>query len=82
MAKNKATNLYEMTATDLAGLLTKKKASSVEITRSLLDRIDKVDDKVRAYVTVTGDLAIKMAEEADRRLASGDRNPSQESRSR
>ena len=72
MAKKQATNLYEMTATDLAGLLKKKKASSVEITRSLLDRIDKVDEKVRAYVTVTGDLAIKMAEEADRRLASGD----------
>ncbi|MEW6350838.1 MAG: Asp-tRNA(Asn)/Glu-tRNA(Gln) amidotransferase subunit GatA [Thermodesulfobacteriota bacterium] len=75
MVKKKATNLYEMTASELSGLLKKRKVSSVEITKALLDRIAEVDGKVRAYVTVTADLALEMAQEADRRLAAGDGNP-------
>ena len=58
--------LFEKTAAELASLLRDKSTSSAEITRSLLDRIDSTDEKVRAFVTVTGDLALEMADEADR----------------
>ncbi len=67
--------LFEKTATDLASLLRGRSTSSAEITRSLLDRIDSTDEKVRAFVTVTPDLALEMAEEADRRLAGGEVGP-------
>ena len=41
----------------------------------MLERIRQVDGRVRAYVTVTEDLAIQQAEEADARLARGDATP-------
>ncbi len=66
------TDLYELTAAELAGLLKERKASSAEITRSFLDRIEKVEDKVKAFITVTPELALEMAEEADRRISKGD----------
>jgi aspartyl-tRNA(Asn)/glutamyl-tRNA(Gln) amidotransferase subunit A len=64
-----------MTATELAGVLRQKKASSVEITEAFLKRIEAVEKKVHAYVTVTPELALDMAREADRRLASGEARP-------
>lgn len=64
-------NLFEMTAAELARLLKEKKTSSVEITESVLARISAVEDKVHSYVTVSADSALEMAKEADRRLAEG-----------
>ncbi len=69
------TNLYEKPATELCKLLANKEASSVEITRSFLERIQAVEERVRAFVTVTPDLAIEMAQEADRRIAAGNNGP-------
>ena len=62
-------NLHEMTATELGRILAEKKASSVEITEAFLKRIEAVEEKVHSYVTVTSELALEMAGEADRRLA-------------
>jgi aspartyl-tRNA(Asn)/glutamyl-tRNA(Gln) amidotransferase subunit A len=67
--------LYEMTATELAEILRTKKASSVQITESVLNRIDHVEGKVHAYVTLNPESALDMAREADRRLAAGDARP-------
>jgi aspartyl-tRNA(Asn)/glutamyl-tRNA(Gln) amidotransferase subunit A len=64
-------NLYEMTAAELAGLLKEKKTSSIEITESVLARIAAVEDQVHSYVTVSAESALEMAKEADRRLAKG-----------
>ncbi|MFA6222245.1 MAG: Asp-tRNA(Asn)/Glu-tRNA(Gln) amidotransferase subunit GatA [Desulfomonilaceae bacterium] len=61
-------NLYEKTATELAGLLASKKTSSVEITKSVLDRIDAVESEIHSYVSIYPDLALAMAEQADRRI--------------
>ncbi|MDQ7784320.1 MAG: Asp-tRNA(Asn)/Glu-tRNA(Gln) amidotransferase subunit GatA [Desulfomonilaceae bacterium] len=69
------TDLYELTAAELARFLRQGKASSTEITRSFLDRIEKVEDKVKAFITVTPKLALEMAEEADQRISSGDVKP-------
>jgi aspartyl-tRNA(Asn)/glutamyl-tRNA(Gln) amidotransferase subunit A len=68
-------NLYDMTAWQLADLLRDKKTSSVEITRSVLARIEAVEDRVRSYVTVRPELALVMAEKADRRIAAGEAGP-------
>ena len=64
--------LYEKTAGELSGLLRKKECSAEEITKSVLDRISAVEDRVEAFVTVTGDSALEQAREIDRKLARGD----------
>src|SRR6266576_2395066 len=64
--------LYELTIAGAADLLRQKKISSVELTQAHLDRIRAVDDKVKAFTLVTGELALKEAEEADRRFSRGD----------
>ncbi len=40
----------------------------MELTRAVLERIDGVEEKVRAYITLTPDLAMRQAAEADERL--------------
>ncbi|MBC2709857.1 MAG: Asp-tRNA(Asn)/Glu-tRNA(Gln) amidotransferase subunit GatA [Desulfosarcina sp.] len=52
-----------------------KEISSVELTRAVLDRIDAVDGKVGAYLTVDAEGALIQAEAADQRLANGDAMP-------
>ncbi len=56
-------------------LLASKQLSSVELTRSVLERIRRVEPKVRAFVTVTEELALKQAKKADERIAVDDFNP-------
>ena len=48
--------LFEYTASQLSGMLREKKVSAAEVTQSVLDRIEAVDEKVKVYLTVTGDL--------------------------
>ncbi len=64
--------LYELTIHELHALLRKKDCSSVEATRSVLSRINAVDEKVRAYITVTEDEALRQAEAADKKIAEGE----------
>jgi aspartyl-tRNA(Asn)/glutamyl-tRNA(Gln) amidotransferase subunit A len=61
--------LTHLTAHELSGLLRKKEVSSVEATQAYLDRITAVDGRVKAYLTVTAEEALKAAREADRRFA-------------
>jgi len=68
-------NLCMKTAAELSEILRNRKATSVEIARSCLDRIGALEHDIRAFVTVTPELALSMAEEADRRLASGGGGP-------
>jgi aspartyl-tRNA(Asn)/glutamyl-tRNA(Gln) amidotransferase subunit A len=63
--------LHELAIHQAHGLLKNKEISSEELTRAVLDRIEAVDGKVDAYVTVTADLAMEQAREADRRIAAG-----------
>jgi len=65
------TELYQLTIHEAGELLREGKISSVELTRAHLDRIRAVDDGVKAFTLVTDDLAMKQAEEADRRFNSG-----------
>ncbi|GAW91608.1 Asp-tRNA(Asn)/Glu-tRNA(Gln) amidotransferase subunit GatA [Calderihabitans maritimus] len=65
-------NLYELTAHELHELLQKKEVSSREITQSVLERIEEVDDSVKAYVTLTKEKALQQADKVDKSLASGE----------
>jgi aspartyl-tRNA(Asn)/glutamyl-tRNA(Gln) amidotransferase subunit A len=62
--------LYKMTIDEAGKLLRQGQISAVELTRAHLERIRAVDGKVKAFTLVADDLALKQAEEADRRLRS------------
>lgn len=49
--------------------LKNKEFSCVELTRACLERIKKQDKKIRAFITVTEELALRQAREVDERLS-------------
>lgn len=63
--------LYNLTIHELHEKLKKKETTSLELTEAFLKRIDAVDGKIKAYITVTKEDAIKQAKEADKRISSG-----------
>ncbi len=67
--------LNQLTIHEAHRRLAGKELSSVELTRATLERIRQVEPKVHAFVTITGELALKQAERADRLLAAGNGNP-------
>ncbi len=58
-------------ATNAAKAIQAKHVSSVELTKLVLDRIQKFNPKINAIVTITGDAAMERAKEADEALARG-----------
>ncbi len=64
------------TVSEVAALIRSGDVSAVELTRLMLERIEKMNGSLNAFVTVTADLAIEQAEQADLELAEGrDRGP-------
>ena len=57
---------------ELRNLLARKEITSVELTRFYLERMKQHDGALQSYLRVTEDLAMSMAEEADKRLAKGE----------
>ena len=68
-------NLHTLTIAQAQDLLAKKEISSVELTRAFLDRIDKYDNTISAFITVDPELALAQAEEADQIIAKGENRP-------
>ncbi|NWH04582.1 Asp-tRNA(Asn)/Glu-tRNA(Gln) amidotransferase subunit GatA [Desulfobacter latus] len=64
-------NLHTLTIAQAQDLLAKKEISSVDLTRAFLDRIDKYDNTISAFITVDPGLALKQAEQADQMIAKG-----------
>jgi aspartyl-tRNA(Asn)/glutamyl-tRNA(Gln) amidotransferase subunit A len=67
--------LYQMTAHQLHELLRQKEVTSQEITQSVFDRVQKVEDRIHSYITLLPELAMKQAQEADDRIYKGDFGP-------
>ncbi len=65
------TNLTQLTLSDAIDGLKAKTFSSKEITQAFLSEIDKSNQHLNAYVVVTADKALKMAEASDAKLAKG-----------
>jgi aspartyl-tRNA(Asn)/glutamyl-tRNA(Gln) amidotransferase subunit A len=64
--------LHDLTIHELHDLLKRKEVSSVEATRAMLARIEAVDGKISAFITVTPEEALQSAEVADQRIAAGE----------
>ena len=67
--------LYAQSMTELAAGLDAGEFTSVELTRSLLERIGELDAKLNALVTVTTDEALAAASRADEARATGNGGP-------
>lgn len=65
-------DLTSLKAWELNEKLISKEISSVEIVKAHLDRIEKVDKDIHAFITINED-AVKDAEEVDRRISEGEK---------
>lgn len=64
-------DLTSLTIHEAADKLSRREITSSDLTLAYLERIKRLDDRIRAYVTVTADEAMKSAQEADKKLTSG-----------
>ena len=67
--------LYALTIHEAQEKLRAGEISSVELTESVLERINRVEPKVHAYISWQAELALQMARLADERRATGEDNP-------
>ncbi|HHX74043.1 MAG TPA: Asp-tRNA(Asn)/Glu-tRNA(Gln) amidotransferase subunit GatA [Firmicutes bacterium] len=64
--------LAHFTVAELADKLTKKEVSAREVTLAALERIEALDEKIKAYLTVTADEALAAADAVDARRMKGE----------
>jgi amidase len=57
--------------TELARLIRDKKVSPVELTNTMLRRIEKLDKKLRSYAGLTAELAVEQAKKAEAEIMKG-----------
>jgi aspartyl-tRNA(Asn)/glutamyl-tRNA(Gln) amidotransferase subunit A len=65
------TELVFKSGQELAALLKARQVSAVEVVGAYLARIDALNQKVNAYITVTGDRALARAKQVDAEIAAG-----------
>ena len=67
--------LYELSIADAHTLLKQKEISSQELTQAVLHRVEAIEEKVGAYITVTNETAIEQARLADKNISEGNITP-------
>ncbi|NLI90309.1 MAG: Asp-tRNA(Asn)/Glu-tRNA(Gln) amidotransferase subunit GatA [Epulopiscium sp.] len=65
-------HLFTKTADELATMLRNKEVTSVELIEAYFERIEAVDDKVKAYISLDKEGALEKAEEIDAKLEKGE----------
>src|SRR5687768_6727541 len=63
--------LHELSIQETHELLSSRKVSSEELTRVYLERIHRLDPHIKSYVTVSEQLALEQAREADKHIQMG-----------
>jgi aspartyl-tRNA(Asn)/glutamyl-tRNA(Gln) amidotransferase subunit A len=63
--------IYKKTVVELHDLLCKKEIKAVEITSAFLDRIQKCDGKINAFLSICSESALDAAEAVDTKLSRG-----------
>lgn len=64
-------SLYRKSGAELSEMLRRKECSSVEICRSVLQRIELIENETNAYITVCDDI-LNQAEKVDKKLSAGE----------
>ena len=67
--------MQDNTLAQSATALQARSISSVELTRSYLERIERLDPRLNSFITVTAEQALEQAERADERIANGNAEP-------
>ena len=65
-------DIHELSIQQAHELLSSRKVSSEELTRAYLKRIQRLDPQVKSYVTVSEEVALEQALEADKRIQAGE----------
>jgi len=64
--------LYKLTAHEAIELIKKKEVKCQEVVESVFERIKQVEDKVKSYITITGEQALENAKKIDEKIAKGE----------
>ncbi|GIX31095.1 MAG: glutamyl-tRNA(Gln) amidotransferase subunit A [Porticoccaceae bacterium] len=67
--------MHDLTVAELSRALARGECSSVELTRALLARIERLDAQLNAFITVAAEQALEQAAQADARRAAGECSP-------
>ena len=67
--------LLKKSAVEQAKMIANKEISAVELLNATFDRIDEVEDKVRAYNSLCKDKAMEVAKQVDEKVAKGEDLP-------
>ena len=67
--------LHKLTILKAHALLKAGEISSQELTQAVFDRIDALEEKVGAFITIPRAAAEEQAVWADKRIAAGDKKP-------
>ena len=68
-------DLWRLTAHEAHEGLRERKFTSVELTQSVIDRVAAAESRVHAYITLTPEIALEQAREADAKFAAGTATP-------
>lgn len=66
------TELTQLSATDIAGLVRSRKLSPVEVTKAALEQVDLLDSELHAFVELTAERALAQATDLAKRIARGE----------
>jgi amidase len=64
-------NLHFLTLSEIAALIKSRKISSEDLTKLILNRIEKLDSKLNSYITIMANDALDQARQLDKELADG-----------
>ncbi|MDA3845769.1 MAG: Asp-tRNA(Asn)/Glu-tRNA(Gln) amidotransferase subunit GatA [Vallitaleaceae bacterium] len=65
--------LYQLKAHVISALIQNKEMTSEEITKAFLDRIEAVEPKIDAFITISSEEALKQARAVDVKIARGEK---------
>jgi aspartyl-tRNA(Asn)/glutamyl-tRNA(Gln) amidotransferase subunit A len=68
-------DLWRLTAHEAHDGLRSREFTSLELTESVLDRVQAVEGRIHAYITATPELALEQAREADAKFEAGTATP-------
>ncbi len=69
------TDLHRLTIHEASDLLRRREISSVELTKSALERIRDLQPRLNPFISVTEEAALEQANRADERIAHGETTP-------
>ncbi|MCP4363446.1 MAG: Asp-tRNA(Asn)/Glu-tRNA(Gln) amidotransferase subunit GatA [Chloroflexi bacterium] len=68
-------DLAQLTLTQLRTALRRRETTSMAVTAAMLDQIVAKDNEIQSYLTITHEMALAQAQQADERRANGEDSP-------